>query len=132
MDGEDPAFVIAQVLDDGHRVDNPVGLTGAPNPENSFLNTVLGLLILAAVVSLVVRFRRSRGEERLQLKWFTYACAVLPVLLLGDLLPDSAGNVLFAVGITALIFWGILRPIVRNWHDPEVQRRLHELLGVHA
>jgi len=34
---------------------------------------------------------------------------------------------LFAVAITTLIFWGILRPIVKNWHDPEVQRRLHEL-----
>jgi hypothetical protein len=87
-------------LDDGHRVDNPIGVAGAPNPENSFLNTALGVLILAAVISLVVRFRRSRGEERLQLKWFTYACAALPVLLFGDLLPDTAGNVLFAVGIT--------------------------------
>jgi hypothetical protein len=87
-------------LDDGHVVDNPIGVAGVADPEDTVLNIVLGLLILAAVVSLVVRFRRSRGEERLQLKWFTYACATLPVLLLGDLLPDTAGNVLFAVGIT--------------------------------
>ncbi len=31
---------------------------------------------LASAASLVVRFRRSRGEERLQLKWVTYAAAV--------------------------------------------------------
>jgi hypothetical protein len=87
-------------LDDGHLVDNPVGVAGAPSPEDSVLDLALGLLIVAAVVSLVVRFRRSRGDERLQLKWFTYAGAVLPALLLGDLLPDTASNVLFAVGIS--------------------------------
>jgi hypothetical protein len=31
---------------------------------------------LASAASLVVRFRRSRGEERLQLKWVVYAAAV--------------------------------------------------------
>jgi hypothetical protein len=31
---------------------------------------------LASAASLVVRFRRSRGEERLQLKWVAYAAAV--------------------------------------------------------
>jgi hypothetical protein len=87
-------------LDDGHLVDNPIGLAEAPSPEDSILNIALGLLIVAAVASLVIRFRRSRGDERLQLKWFTYAGAVLPVLLLGDLLPDTASNVLFAVGIS--------------------------------
>jgi hypothetical protein len=87
-------------LDDGHLVDNPIGLAEAPSPEDSILNIALGLLIVAAVASLVVRFRRSRGDEHLQLKWFTYAGAVLPVLLLGDLLPDTASNVLFAVGIS--------------------------------
>ena len=58
-------------LDDGHLVDNPIGVAGAPSPEDSVLNLALGLLIVAAVASLVVRFRRSRGDERLQLKWFT-------------------------------------------------------------
>jgi hypothetical protein len=76
-------------LDDGHVVDNPIGVAGVTDPDDSLLSIALGLLVVAAVVSLVVRFRRSRGEERLQLKWFTYAGAVLPVLLLGDLLPDT-------------------------------------------
>jgi hypothetical protein len=33
---------------------------------------------------------RSRGEERLQLKWFTYAAALLPLVFLDDLLPGAA------------------------------------------
>jgi hypothetical protein len=70
------------------------------NPEQSTVGRVLldliGVLVVAAVVSLVVRFRRARGEERLQLKWFTYACALLPLVALSDQLPDAAGNLLFA------------------------------------
>jgi MFS family permease len=87
-------------LDDGHTVDNPIGVAGIVDPEDSVLNLILGVLVVAAALSLVVRFRRSRGAERLQLKWFTYAGAVLPVLLLGDLLPDALGNLLFTLGIT--------------------------------
>jgi hypothetical protein len=41
----------------------------------SFL--LLGVLGLASVASLVVRFRPARGEERQQLKWFTYGAGVL-------------------------------------------------------
>ncbi len=47
-------------LDDGHVVDNPIGVAGLGDPEDSLLSVALGLLVLAAVVSLVVRFRRSR------------------------------------------------------------------------
>jgi hypothetical protein len=89
-------------LEDGHVVDNPIGVAGAVDPEDSLLNIALGLLVVAAVVSLVVRFRRSRGDERLQLKWFTYAGALLPVVMLGDLLPDEVSNVLFAAAISFL------------------------------
>ena len=55
-----------------------------------------------ALVSLVLRFRRSRGEERQQLKWFTYAGALLPLAVLGDALPAPLGNVGFAVPIVFL------------------------------
>jgi hypothetical protein len=63
---------------------------------------LLSVLILAAVVSLVVRFRRSRGEERLQLKWFTYAAALLPLVFLDNLVPDAVANLLFAAVVACL------------------------------
>jgi len=93
-------------LGDGRHVDNPIGVAVVGNPERSAVGLVvvnlLTLLALAAVVSLVVRFRRSRGEERLQLKWFTYAAALLPLVFLDDLLPDAAGNLLFAAVVAFL------------------------------
>ena len=52
---------------------------------------VLPACVVAVILSLILRFYRSRGEERLQLKWFTYAVTVglLTPLLLGELAPAA-------------------------------------------
>ena len=47
---------------------------------------------MAAAGSLVIRFRRSRGEERQQLKWFTYAVALLPLFGLARLPARQRGG----------------------------------------
>jgi hypothetical protein len=90
----------------GRMVANPFGLAGVENPEGSRLGAVLfpllGPLVLAAFASLVVRFRRSWGDERQQLKWITFAAALLPLTFAGDLLPDTVGNLLFAVVVSFL------------------------------
>jgi hypothetical protein len=85
---------------------NPIGVAGLENPEQSTVGVaLLGLIALSAVVafvSLVLRFRRSRGEERQQLKWFTYGGALVPLSRLGDYLPAPVGDLVFGVVIVFL------------------------------
>ncbi len=47
--------------------------------------------VVATVASLILRFYRSRGEERLQIKWFAYAATLgVTAILLGDYLVPVA------------------------------------------
>jgi len=100
------AFQVSLPEIGGRVLPNPVGIAGVENPEESrvgdVLFTLLFLLAVVAFASLAVRFRRARGEERQQLKWFTYAAALLPLVVLGGLLPDTVGNLFFAFVIALL------------------------------
>jgi hypothetical protein len=65
--------------------------------EVAFVPAVLG-----AMAALVVRLRRSRGTERLQLKWFAYVTALMLVALLLAALslaaPGLTGDTLGSIG----------------------------------
>jgi hypothetical protein len=58
---------------------NPLGLESAEGLLQ-LIQAIAGvaapILVLAVVASLVLRFRRSQGDERQQLKWLTYAVAI--------------------------------------------------------
>jgi hypothetical protein len=62
---------------------------------------------VAAVCSLVLRFQRSPGVERQQLKWFTYTGALVLLTPLGTLLVPDLGNLPFVVVIALPIAVGI-------------------------
>jgi uncharacterized membrane protein YhaH (DUF805 family) len=68
---------------------------------------VLFGVVLAALVSLVVRFRRATGTERQQLKWFAYGTALLLLLPLAgfvgaELAGRPAGDLISAAIVSAL------------------------------
>ncbi|CAN5293968.1 hypothetical protein BH18ACT10_BH18ACT10_15440 [soil metagenome] len=64
----------------GFTIDNPIGIEGLGRVEDLPIFGVLNGLFIAggvgAVASVVVRFRRSRGIERQQMKLFAYVTAV--------------------------------------------------------
>jgi hypothetical protein len=66
--------------DMGSGIDNPLALPGPAGHAMRTVADVTDVLALPAMlmcaVCLVVRLRRSRGVERQQLKWFTYAAAL--------------------------------------------------------
>lgn len=49
---------------------------------------ILAFIGFCAIVSLFIRMRRAAGPERQQVKWFVYAVAVFPVLLLAAMAAD--------------------------------------------
>jgi hypothetical protein len=71
-------------------VENPIGIPGLQNPEQSpvgsFLFGTLVVCSLIALSSLVVRFRRSKGIERQQIKWVLLSVSLFVV---GSVLIDE-------------------------------------------
>jgi hypothetical protein len=105
------AFIPGEVSDVSG-VTNPLGLETL-RPVLKVMEVVMvwtfPVVIFLSVASLVVRFRRSRGEERQQMKWLTYALAAMSAMILLTNLLEAADSTLYAVvdTLTALVFAGI-------------------------
>jgi hypothetical protein len=86
---------------------NPVGVEGARRllEGTTTAGTALALVaLLLAVVSMIVRFRRSIGVERQQLKWIVYAgAAAAGGFALTLFLSGPLANAVFAVAFLAFI-----------------------------
>ncbi len=80
-------------------VRNPFGLEGHPwmSGVRDAVSLLLSLCMLASASSLVLRYRRSGGEVREQIKWIAFAASVVALgvsgaVVLGTFAPDAAGG----------------------------------------
>lgn len=109
------------------RWDNPIGVGGLDvesGPAGLLLGPALLLGLGGAITSIVVRFRRSQGVERQQMKWLLWATTLLPlpvvsesVPVVGDLaLPVALAAVPVAIAVAILRYrlWDIDRVVSRT------------------
>jgi hypothetical protein len=88
-------------------VANPLGVGGVlKTPVEAIGGTGFALMMLAmlaSMISLVVRFRRSSGEERQQLKWVTAAAALFVLILVAPTDQIAGDDVGFASMLLGLL-----------------------------
>lgn len=96
LHGQDIDYVIA----------NPIGIAGVPpieeHPAFGVLSLMLLFGILAGFAALVVRFRRSAGIERQQLKWFIAAAVFVPLGAPLEAVAPVVGSVTFTIALIGL------------------------------
>jgi signal transduction histidine kinase len=95
---------------------NPVGLFGDAQRDWHWISPLLGgLSVLAIGLALaggIARFRRSRGEERQQIKWVAYALAVAVIVVIngsfthwytGQAVLHAVAGIGFAAAVTVAV-----------------------------
>jgi hypothetical protein len=95
-------------LEDYPQLMNPYGVTSSlldPLTGLSFLVLIVG--IGGSAASLIVRFRRATGEERVQIRWLALAGALVAVvfpiaLVLYDVWGEDVSNVAIMLSVLAL------------------------------
>ena len=93
----------------GVRVPNPTGIEQAAGIialSQSIIIPITVGIVLATAASVIVRFRRARGEERQQLKWLAYTAGFLGALLGLNVLNFQVLHnrfLEFAVGIPGIV-----------------------------
>jgi signal transduction histidine kinase len=88
-----PAFVIETAPGQEIQLANPLAiraLDGLATLEDVLWPALLVLFVLA-VVSMIMRFRRSTGVERQQLKWFAFAAVLLVTYFIGSTIVEVLG-----------------------------------------
>ena len=90
---------------------NPVGVATGSSAASDLVNVgsevLIALVALLTMSSIVLRYRRSRGVERAQLKWFAYVAAIgLPAFIVGTALYGSDGVALVTSNVALIIAFG--------------------------
>jgi hypothetical protein len=98
-------------------LDNPFALSGAAGKvmrevQSSPVVPAIGIALAVASASApLVRFRRARATQRQQLKWFTYAVALLLVILVVPSFPLPAWAKDLSGILAVVAVWGIAAAI---------------------
>jgi class 3 adenylate cyclase len=97
--------------------ENPIGLEFVPSWVFSVLEAsglvVLPTVLLLGVAAIFVRFRRASGEEREQLKWFTWAVALWGLTLPPSLFIESDEFFILAIGTLLLVPAAVVVAVTR-------------------
>jgi signal transduction histidine kinase len=109
-------------------VQNPVGVAFVGHLDLPGLAWGLTVLaVLASAASLVVRFRRSRGVERRQIRWFAYAAAFMGLTIVAITLSSGgwrpaeiASEVMFPVAVVAVPVAAFLSIFKHDLYDLDV------------
>jgi signal transduction histidine kinase len=89
-------------LRDGGFLDMNAGPTGAGAAVAALGFLVAAMASIASVVSLVVRYRRSVGDERQQLRWFSFAAGFVLLSTVIDFTPLDRGYIALGIGFLLL------------------------------
>jgi hypothetical protein len=101
------------------------GLTALSYRMTAFL---ISAALLVSVAALIVRFVKSSGEERLQLKWCATAALVLAVVFVATMWVDSAAvNVLQSLAFLSL--WTAIAVAVLKYRLYEIDRIISRTLA---
>jgi hypothetical protein len=104
---------------------SPAGLAATLVGVSAFL---ISAPLLVDVVALVVRFAKSAGEERLQLKWCAAAAAGLAVVFVASMWVNSAAlNVLESVAFLGL--WTAIAVAVLKYRLYDIDRIISRTLA---
>jgi hypothetical protein len=98
--------MLARELDNYEQLENPYAIGGAFEKMLEAARGVgwilLSTSVLLAGISLIVRFRRSKGVERQQLKWMAFAASLLFVSQVSWFVSEGLAQVLTGLSFLAL------------------------------
>jgi hypothetical protein len=96
-----------------YAVDNPLGVSHSLVTATSsdalsrLLDISLAVCVLLSLVSVVLRFRRSHGVQRLQMRWFALSAVAVGLFVLSSIVTSNGPNPLWREIVMSLVIASI-------------------------